>query len=469
MGRKGRRGRGTSVRARPVCLTFVRWFCYIRFLYFMSRPIIIIGAGASGLMAAASAAELGHRVLLLERLSQPGQKLLATGGGRCNLTHDYAPDAFIRAFSRNHAPTARFLAPAIHHFPPHAIRDWFAARGVPTFVEPDGCVFPVSESSRDVLDALLRACRHPNIQLRVNARVVEIKHEAGRMGDEQNAVCGVTLATGETFCGTSVILATGGLSYPSLGADPNVFALLSKLGLAITQPTPALVPLVVESSIFQPLTGLTLENASVSWQMPGLATNGARPCASALLFTHRGLSGPAVLEASRDFNNHQASKLLLSTCAQRASSDWLALFASWRSNRGATQLRNLLSGEVPRAWAEFLCDATRLSNTTASQATRGNLTSLATALTQYPVPISDTEGWSRAMVTRGGVALSELDSKTLRCKRFPALRCIGEAVDLDGPCGGFNLTWAFSSAKLCAGKMFNFQQGIFNRELEGTN
>ena len=142
--------------------------------------------------------------------------------------------------------------------------------------------------------------------------------------------------------------------------------------------------------------------------------------------------------------------LQISTCASRTLKDWQTLFASWRVACGATLLRNLLSGEVPRAWAEFVCDSCKLSNTTAARATRGNLDTLATALTAFPVPILETEGWSRAMVTRGGVALRELDPHTLRCRRFPNLCCVGECVDLDGPCGGFNLTWAFASACLCA-------------------
>ena len=136
--------------------------------------LVIVGAGPSGLMAAATAAERGLRVLLLERLPAPGQKLLATGGGRCNLTRDLPPRDIVRVFSRGHAPTARFLAPAIHHFPPEKIRQWFHDRGVPTVAEPDGCVYPASNSSRDILNALLRACDHPNIQLRLNARVTAL-------------------------------------------------------------------------------------------------------------------------------------------------------------------------------------------------------------------------------------------------------------------------------------------------------
>ena len=391
-------------------------------------------------MAAATLASLGRRVILLERLSRPGQKLLATGGGRCNLAHDLAPAAFIRAFSRNHAPVARFIAPAIHHFPPAKIRQWFHDRGVPTCVQPDGCVYPVSNSSRDILDALLRACDHPLVELRTHTRVINITPnvaQASRAAPRFQLTTTNAAGVVETLCGGSLILATGGCSCSPLGADPSILKILANLGLAIVPPVPALVPLVVDKTqtALLSLAGLTLENARVAWQGSASATDGA------VLFTHRGLSGPAILEISRDFPNPQIPKspnpqipksptLQISTCAARGWNDWQTLFASWRVSRGATFLRNLLSGEIPRPWAAFLCDAAGLpASVTAARATRGNLDALATALTALPIPISETEGWSRAMVTRGGVALHELDPQTLRCHRFPFLHCIGDGID----------------------------------------
>ena len=260
----------------------------------------------------------------------------------------------------------------------------------------------------------------------------------------------------ETLRGGSIILATGGLSFPSLGADPSILALLANLGLDITPPVPALVPLVANTAAlpqtappWTSLAGVALENARVSWQVPAPATNATR---GALLFTHNGLSGPAVLEISRDFSLQPSSfSLFISTRADRDAASWHSLFASWRARRGAAHLRNLLSGEIPRAWAEYLFAALSLPPAlTAARATRGNLDALATALAAFPVPVSGTGGFARAMVTRGGVALSELDPQTLGCRRFPRLRVIGELPDLDGPCGGFNLTWAFASAHLCA-------------------
>jgi len=434
-------------------------------------PILIVGAGPSGLLAAATAAALGHHVILLERLSQPGQKLLATGGGRCNLTHDLPPPAFIQKFSRNDKTTARFLAPAIHHFPPSKIREWFHERGVPTVVEPDGCVFPASQNARDILVALLRACHETGVEVRSNARVVSIAPNASniQIPKSPNPQISITLSSGEILRGNSIILATGGCSYPNLGADPAIFPLLQNLGLSITPPTPALVPLVADTSTlpqtapsWETLAGLTLEKAAVTWQASAPATPNPQISKSLnlqisgpVLFTHRGLSGPAVLEASRDFCLlPSAFCLLISSRAERDSKSWLSLFTSWRATRGTAHLRNLLSGEVPRAWAEHLFAATNLPpDLTPARATRGNLQTLATALTAFPVPISDTEGFSRAMVTRGGVALSEINPHTLQSLRYPALRIIGEVLDLDGPCGGFNLTWAFSSAHLCASKM----------------
>ncbi len=405
-------------------------------------PLLIIGAGPSGLFAAATAASRGATVLLLERLPEPGRKLLVTGGGRCNLTHDLSPADFIRAFARNHKPTARFLAPALHHLPPAALRQWFADRRVPTLVQPDRCVFPVSQNARDILVALLHACHESRVQIRTNTRVVAL----------DPAAPSVTLANGETLRGSALILATGGLSYPTLGADPQILSLLANLGLNITPPTPALVGLMAPPPALPPtapawssLAGLTLDNASIAWQSSPSAT-----ITGPLLFTHRGLSGPPILETSRDLPLQHPKTLLLSTRADRTAADWQNLFTSWHASRGATKLHNLLSGQIPRPWAEYLCAATHLLDTAAAQASRGNLQFLATALSAFPFSVADTEGWDRAIITRGGLALSELDPHTLQCRRFPKLHGIGEALDLDGPCGGFNLTWAFSSASLCA-------------------
>ena len=402
-----------------------------------SPDVLIIGAGPAGLMAEVTAAAAGRKVLVCERMEGAGRKLLATGGGRCNLTNTAGIDAIVAAFGRQ----GRFLHNAVRDFAPPAIRDFFAEAGVPTVAQADGCVFPASQLARDVLEALRsQAIRHC-AEILCNCTVQKIVVRDG-------AVAGVETAQG-FLAAPRVILAAGGQSYPALGSDGSGFALAAEAGHTLIAPVPALVPLVTTEDWPKQLAGLVLEQARVRIDRKGQLRDGR---VGPVLFTHRGISGPPVLDLSG------AVAALLATGASvplrvapridRDAAAWHALFDGWRTAFGKRAIHNLLSGELPRALAQILCEQTGLMETTPAQARREQLEALARLCAEIPLTITQTEGWERAMVTRGGVALREVDPHTLQSRCVQGLFFAGEILDLDGPCGGYNLTWAFASGKL---------------------
>ncbi len=405
-----------------------------------SPDVLVIGAGPAGLMAAVAAAAAGRRVRVCERMESAGRKLLTTGGGRCNLTNMAGVDAIIAAFGRQ----GRFMQPALREFGPDVLRDFFAAAGVPTVVQDDGCVFPVSQRARDVLDALAREATRHGAEIDCRCAVQKLVVRDG-------VVAGVEAADG-LIATPRVILAAGGRSYPALGSDGSGLALAVAVGHTLVPPVPALVPLITAETWPKQLAGIVLEQARVRIDRKGQPREGR---VGPVLFTHRGISGPPVLDLSGAVAALLAEgapvSLLIAPRIDRDLSAWRTLFDGWRASFGRRALHNLLSGELPRALAQVLCELTGLMETTPAQARREQLDTLARLCAELPLTIQQTEGWEHAMVTRGGVKLNEVDPQTLQSRCVPGLFFAGEILDLDGPCGGYNLTWAFASGQL-AGK-----------------
>lgn len=388
---------------------------------------------------AAAMAPAGSRVVVCERLPAPGRKLLATGGGRCNFTTARPEASIPDAFGRY----GRFLVPALRTLGPDQLRQWFAEAGVAAAVEPDGSVFPASQRAADVLAALLAAGR------RRGARIVG-QTPVSALLVEHGAVRGVTTANGPIHA-PRVVLAAGGCSYAALGSDGSGFALADAAGHHVVPPLPALVPLVTTETWPHALAGIVLPQARLSL---GTSGRGRLERQGIVLFTHRGLSGPAVLDLSGDvaaaIAAADSAQVTLRPIAERDEAAWLRQFADWRQAGGGRALHNLLAGEFPRAFAAALCRLAELPEGPLARTPRPALLRLARLCGDLPLTIPATEGWSRAMVTRGGVALDEIDPHTLQSRLVRGLYLAGEVVDLDGPCGGYNLTWAFASGALVA-------------------
>jgi len=430
--------------------------------------MVVVGAGPAGLLAAITAAESRRAgILVLEQLDHPGAKLLASGGGRCNLTNTLPPDAFAERFGRQ----GRFIQPALAAFGPDALRRFLDSLGVPTHA-PDGVhVYPAGDSAAAVRKALLARARDLGVALRLGvcAAALDIRGDALR---------GLATSDGPLAART-VVLATGGRGYPALGGSDSGYLLARQAGHTLVEPTPALVPLVTRESWPGTLAGLSLEGVRVRIDLPGRSRR-AGSASGAVLFTHRGLSGPAILDLSGDvarvLRDRREVPLRLDLAPGTSAEDWLARFDAWAERDARKSLRTLLSDQgkrgreyfagtalrvlrtkysrplfphVPRAMADCLC---RLADVDPAarpgQVSRPVRRALAGLLTALPLTVVATEGWDRAMVTRGGVALKEVDPKRLASRRLAGLFFAGELLDLDGPSGGFNLQWAFSSGRL---------------------
>lgn len=399
---------------------------------------MVIGSGPAGLMSAIAAGVAGASVVVLEKLGQPGRKLLASGGGRCNLSNVCEREEFLNAYGRQ----GRFAIDALERFDCAALRQFLTERGVMTKVEEGGRVFPQSDSAGQVLDALTACCRQLHVELRFKIVATGLAIEGGK-------VASVATDSG-VIPADAIIIAAGGRGYPGLGGGQGGYELARQAGHKIVEPLPALVGLVVEEKWCGDCAGVSLADACVRLDHLGQARSG---WCGEMIFTHRGISGPAVLDVSGDVSvalaRHDRCRLKINLCGETTRDEWLKRFEAWRTREGKKMIVNLLGRFIPGSLASHLLSMAGIAGSTqANQSPAGPMERLASLLVELPLTARATEGFENAMVTRGGVALAGIDPKTMQSKLVKGLFFAGEVVDLDGPCGGFNLQWAFSSGTL---------------------
>jgi predicted Rossmann fold flavoprotein len=402
--------------------------------------VAVIGAGAAGLLAAIRAAECGARTLLLEKNRKAGVKILMSGGTRCNITHATDNRGIVAAYG----PPGRFLHSALAAFGVQDTVDFFEALGVPTKVEETGKVFPVSDRAADVLEALL--CRLD----RSGATLVA---EEALLGLEPQGE-GFTLTTTRmTRRARRVILTTGGRSYPGSGTTGDGYALTARLGHTIIPPRPALVPITVAVPWVPGLRGITVPDAGVRILEGAAELVGRR---GSLLFAHFGLSGPVILDVSRVVSGHpQPQRLeieldLLPALKAPEVEERVRLEAA---ASGKKQLAAILAAWLPRRLGEAVLVVAGLpADRKAAGLSRADRTRLVDAIKHLRLPVTGTLGFGRAEVTAGGVALGEVDSRSMQSKLVPGLYIAGELLDLDGPIGGYNFQAAWSTGWLAGGK-----------------
>ena len=415
-----------------------------------SGIVTVIGAGPAGLMAAASSAALGAPTVLFERGPEAGRKLLLTGGGRCNVTNTRDTEDFISAFYGN----GRFLYSALRQ---HANTDtmaFFTKRGVPLVKEGDGKLFPASGRASDIRDTLLDACRSAGVTLRFGERVTGLEALTGSV-HQAPAFRLSTTREPEGILSAGVVLATGGLSYPATGCTGDGLRFAEKLGIDLVPARPALAPLLCKEAWVGRLAGVSVDPVRVTLtrMVAGQGETVAGHAEGALLFTHRGVSGPAILRLSRDLPKPWPSGVtfglrvdLLPGDKREALERKLVSLLAAHPRRGAA---NALDGLLPASLlqAVFLTASVDPASPAGvfPKEQRGIVAGMLKAL---PLAIARPASYGDAMVTAGGIALGAIDPRTMEVKNTPGLFAAGELLDLDGDTGGYNLQAAFSTGIL---------------------
>ena len=398
--------------------------------------ILVIGGGAAGMMAAVFAARAGAEVTLLEKNEKLGKKVYITGKGRCNLTNDCDLDEFLAQVPRN----PRFLYSALSFFSSRDMMALMEENGCPVTVQRGRRVFPSSEKASDVTKALTGLLRKWNVRIRLNCDVRCLKTENG-------LITGAELTDGTFLSADAVILACGGLSYPSTGSTGDGFRFAEALGHTVTPPSPVLVGLETEETWPRSLQGLSLRNVTLSL-MSGKKTLYSE--LGEMLFTHFGISGPLVLEASCHLPQPAKGGRLFIDLKPGLTREQLdARLRRDFTEAGKKQLKSVLPGLLPASFAAIFPGLCGISpDLPCNQITAAQREQLLAALKALPLTIKAPRPIDEAVVTRGGVSVKEIEPGTMRSKLIPNLYFAGEMIDVDAHTGGYNLQIAWSTGAL---------------------
>ncbi|NKI75043.1 NAD(P)/FAD-dependent oxidoreductase [Dickeya sp. CFBP 2040] len=390
--------------------------------------VIIIGAGAAGLFCAAQAGQKGLRALLVDNGKKPGRKILMSGGGRCNFTNLYAePAAYL-----SHNP--HFCKSALARYTQWDFISLVTRHGIAYHEKTLGQLF-CDDSAQHIVDMLMKECEAGKVTLRLRSEVVSV---------EKNAQFQVQLSTGPVQA-RALVIATGGLSMPGLGATPFGYQLAAQFDLNVLPTRAALVPFTLHKPLLEQLQALS----GVSVPAVVSAENGTI-FRENILFTHRGLSGPAILQLSSYWQPGEFVTInLLPTI------DLAECLNAERQAHPNQNLKNTLSKWLPKRLVECLQTLGQLPDVTLKQLNKPQQIEVETTLQQWRVQPNGTEGYRTAEVTLGGVDTRELSSKTMETSKVPGLYFIGEVVDVTGWLGGYNFQWAWSSAWACAQALDN--------------
>ena len=374
---------------------------------------IIIGAGAAGLFCAAEAGKRGKKTLIIEHNSQIGRKILISGGGRCNFTNkNVKPENFI---SNN----PHFCKSALARFTSQDFIELVKKHRIEFYEKKLGQLF-CRESSRHIVEMLLKECKKANVEIRLNCSVKSIK----KLNDFE-----IETIQGK-FVSEKLVVASGGLSFPKIGASNFGYEIAKQFGLKIIETRPSLVPLVfADNQNFSKLAGISV-NSNVSFKKNSFREN--------ILFTHKGLSGPAILQISNYWKKNEPIEidLLPEIDAEKILNE----------NQNSKQnLANFLSKVLPSRFAELFTSQS-FSNKPLSQLSKKEIENISRSINNWQIKFKETENWHKAEVTLGGIDTNELSSQTMESKKVSGLYFIGEVVDVTGWLGGYNFQWAWSSA-----------------------
>jgi len=409
------------------------------------KEIVVIGAGAAGLMAAGRAASLGREVLVLEKMHRPGRKLGLTGKGRCNLTNTANYSEFIKHFRNG----KNFLRPAFYSFFNQELQDFFQDQGLSLVEERGGRVFPSSNSAIQVIDVLVNWAKQNGVQFKTNAAVRDLPLKDNcvqgvEFFDTRNSKADKT----EYLQSGKVILATGGASYPATGSTGDGYALAK--GHTLVPIHPGLVPLEVEGDVCPQLQGLSLKNVKLQIWVDGKKKQEAR---GEMLFTHFGISGPIVLSLSsavvEELNNGSKVEAIVDL---KPGLDYHKLDRRLQRDfqeQGKKDFQNLLSALMPAKLKSVCLQQTAIpADKKGDHISARERRQLRNWLKGFSLQITSSRPLSEAIVTAGGIKLSEVDPHTLCSRLISGLYLAGEILDIDADTGGFNLQAAFSTGWL---------------------
>ena len=402
----------------------------------MHAEVAIIGGGAAGLAAGVYSANAGAKTLLLEKNEKLGRKLYITGKGRCNLTNDAALDEFMREVPRN----GKFLYSALHWMGPQDTKRLVEAHGCPVKTERGRRVFPVSDKASDVTRAWTRALNEAGTEVRLNTEVFSL---------DEAPDGGYILSTAQGMCrADTVVIATGGLSYPSTGSTGDGYRFAARLGAPVTECVPSLIPLRTGDSWTGTLQGLSLKNVTLT-AMIGKRTLYRN--LGELMFTHDGISGPLAIELSSHLNFPLPADLAVWIDLKPGLSEEQLHQRIVRDigDAGKKAMRTLMEGLLPRRLAELVLTMLTLDPAMpANQLSAPNRDALVRCLKRFSVHVSGTHPIAEAVVTRGGVDVKSLNPATMALRDHPRVFFCGEVIDVDAHTGGYNLQIAFSTGAL---------------------
>ena len=385
--------------------------------------VVIIGAGAAGLMAAATAGYRGRSVTVVDMGKKPGRKILISGGGRCNFTNENAgPENYL-------CQNPHFTKSALSRYSAQDFIELVDRHGLNYHHKTLGQLF-CDDSAQDIVDILMTECEWAGVNIAMHSEVIAIS---------KNDVGYLVQTSGESYQCESLVVASGGLTMPKLGASPMGYKIAEQFGLNVLPTTAALVPFTLHDNDKQKFDGLS--GISIFTE---ISSEDGTTFKENILFTHRGLSGPAVLQISSFWQAGQAVTINL---LPESSID--SLIAEWRETSPQKSLKNMLTTVLPKRFIEALIKQKDISDKAINQISNDEVTYLSQYLHHWQIKPNGTEGYRTAEVTLGGVNTDELSSKTFEAKKSKGLFFIGEVIDVTGWLGGYNFQFAWSSGVAC--------------------
>ncbi|WP_440877004.1 NAD(P)/FAD-dependent oxidoreductase [Thalassotalea sp. PLHSN55] len=389
----------------------------------MNKDVIIIGAGAAGLMSAATAGYRGLSVAVLDMGKKAGRKILISGGGRCNFTNENAgPDNYL-------CQNPHFVKSALSRYSAQDFIELVDRHGLNYHHKTLGQLF-CDNSAQDIVDILMTECEWAGVEVKLRNEVLSV---------EKNAE-GYTVTTNEnTYQCKSLVVASGGLTMPKLGASPIGYKIAEQFGLDVLPTTAALVPFTLhdhDKQRFDGLSGISIASEVTSENGVSFKEN--------ILFTHRGLSGPAILQISSFWQAGQAITINLLPEQNLATT-----IEQWREQQANKSIKNLLATILPKRFIDVLVAEKVVPEKAVNQLSHSEIKALSDYFHQWQIKPNGTEGYRTAEVTLGGVNTDELSSKTFEAKKAPGLYFIGEVIDVTGWLGGYNFQFAWSSGVAC--------------------